>query len=126
MGGRLLFLSCCVSGGYKEMVQTKEDNWLLYTSFRFIRGGPSCPSRKRPCYPAFLSRMTRALMDSLGPEWRLKLPSIPVVPVSAQKRWNSLPPENHKETAKSKSKDPRSTKSKGKPRLPTQCWAVSL
>ncbi|XP_019605226.1 mitochondrial import receptor subunit TOM34 [Rhinolophus sinicus] len=59
-----------------------------------------------------LNRMTRALMDSLGPEWRLKLPSIPLVPVSAQKRWNSLPPENHKETAKSKSKETRNTKSK--------------
>jgi import receptor subunit TOM34 len=52
-------------------------------------------------------------MDSLGPEWRLKLPSIPVVPVSAQKRWNSLPSENYKETAKSKSKETTTTKSRG-------------
>ncbi|VTJ59247.1 Hypothetical predicted protein [Marmota monax] len=51
-----------------------------------------------------INRMTRALMDSLGPEWRLKLPSIPVVPVSAQKRWNSLPSEN-KESTKNKSKE---------------------
>ncbi|KAM5220762.1 mitochondrial import receptor subunit TOM34 [Hipposideros larvatus] len=57
-----------------------------------------------------INRMTRALMDSLGPEWRLKLPSIPLVPVSAQKRWNSLPPENHKETAKSKSKETTAAK----------------
>uniref|UniRef100_A0A8D2GYJ7 Translocase of outer mitochondrial membrane 34 n=1 Tax=Urocitellus parryii TaxID=9999 RepID=A0A8D2GYJ7_UROPR len=49
-----------------------------------------------------INRMTRALMDSLGPEWRLKLPSIPVVPVSAQKRWNSLPSENKESTKKSK------------------------
>lgn len=63
------------------------------------------------CDSAFSSRITRALMDSLGPEWRLKLPPIPVVPVSAQKRWNSLPSENHKETAKNKSKE--TTKSRG-------------
>ncbi|KAF7461090.1 Hypothetical predicted protein [Marmota monax] len=51
-----------------------------------------------------INRMTRALMDSLGPEWRLKLRSIPVVPVSDQKRWNSLPSEN-KETTKNKSNE---------------------
>uniref|UniRef100_A0A8C6IAH1 Mitochondrial import receptor subunit TOM34 n=1 Tax=Mus spicilegus TaxID=10103 RepID=A0A8C6IAH1_MUSSI len=59
-----------------------------------------------------INRITRALMDSLGPEWRLKLPPIPVVPVSAQKRWNSLPSENHKETAKTKSKEATATKSR--------------
>ncbi|XP_012866549.1 PREDICTED: mitochondrial import receptor subunit TOM34 isoform X1 [Dipodomys ordii] len=59
-----------------------------------------------------INRMTRALMDSLGPEWRLKLPSVPVVPVSAQKRWNSMPSENHKETVKSKSKETTTTKSR--------------
>uniref|UniRef100_G1R4I3 Translocase of outer mitochondrial membrane 34 n=1 Tax=Nomascus leucogenys TaxID=61853 RepID=G1R4I3_NOMLE len=59
-----------------------------------------------------INRMTRALMDSLGPEWRLKLPSIPLVPVSAQKRWNSLPLENHKEMAKSKSKETTATKNR--------------
>uniref|UniRef100_A0A8J8XBW3 Mitochondrial import receptor subunit TOM34 n=2 Tax=Callithrix jacchus TaxID=9483 RepID=A0A8J8XBW3_CALJA len=59
-----------------------------------------------------INRMTRALMDSLGPEWRLKLPSIPLVPVSAQKRWNSLPSENHKEMAKSKSKETTTTKNR--------------
>lgn len=51
-----------------------------------------------------INRMTRALMDSLGPEWRLKLRSIPVVPVSDQKRRNSLPSEN-KETTKNKSNE---------------------
>lgn len=59
-----------------------------------------------------INRITRALMDSLGPEWRLKLPPIPVVPVSAQKRWSSLPSENHKETAKSKSKETTATKNR--------------
>ncbi|XP_037668062.1 mitochondrial import receptor subunit TOM34 isoform X2 [Choloepus didactylus] len=49
-----------------------------------------------------INRMTRALKDLLGPEWRLKLPPIPSVPVSAQKRWDSLLLENHKETAKTK------------------------
>ncbi|XP_058143117.1 mitochondrial import receptor subunit TOM34 isoform X3 [Dasypus novemcinctus] len=56
-----------------------------------------------------INRMTRALKDSLGPEWRLKLPPIPSVPVSAQKRWDL---ENHKENAKTKSKETTSTKNK--------------
>ncbi|XP_024415337.1 mitochondrial import receptor subunit TOM34 [Desmodus rotundus] len=59
-----------------------------------------------------VNRMTKALMDSLGPEWRLKLPSVPVVPVSAQKRWNPSSSENHKETAKSKSKQITAAKSR--------------
>ncbi|XP_004585896.1 mitochondrial import receptor subunit TOM34 [Ochotona princeps] len=59
-----------------------------------------------------INRMTRALMDSLGPEWRGKLPSIPLVPVSAQKRWNSLPSENSQETAKSRYKETTTTKSR--------------
>ncbi|XP_010839276.1 PREDICTED: mitochondrial import receptor subunit TOM34 [Bison bison bison] len=58
------------------------------------------------------SRMTRTLMDSFGPEWRLKLPSIPLVPVSSQKRWECLPLENHKEPSKSKSKGTTSAKSR--------------
>ncbi|XP_007464844.1 PREDICTED: mitochondrial import receptor subunit TOM34 [Lipotes vexillifer] len=58
------------------------------------------------------SRMTRALMDSFGPEWRQKLPSIPLVPVSAQKRWECLPSGYCKETAKSKSKETTATKSR--------------
>ncbi|XP_068421515.1 mitochondrial import receptor subunit TOM34 isoform X2 [Eschrichtius robustus] len=61
------------------------------------------------------SRMTRALMDSFGPDWRQKLPSIPLVPVSAQKRWECLPSENCKETAKSKSKESTATKSRVPP-----------
>ncbi|XP_070276973.1 mitochondrial import receptor subunit TOM34 [Myotis yumanensis] len=56
-----------------------------------------------------VNRMTRALMDSLGPEWRLKLPSIPLVPLSAQKRWDS---EYHKETPKGKSKETTTAKSR--------------
>ncbi|XP_008065104.1 mitochondrial import receptor subunit TOM34 [Carlito syrichta] len=59
-----------------------------------------------------INRMTRALMDSLGPEWRLKLPSIPLVPASAQKRWNSSPSENHEETAKIKPKETLTPKSR--------------
>ncbi|XP_036683034.1 mitochondrial import receptor subunit TOM34 isoform X1 [Balaenoptera musculus] len=69
-------------------------------------------SWKPLCDPACLSRMTRALMDSFGPDWRQKLPSIPLVPVSAQKRWECLPSENCKETAKSKSKETTATKSR--------------
>ncbi|KAI5216048.1 mitochondrial import receptor subunit TOM34 [Manis pentadactyla] len=59
-----------------------------------------------------ITRMTRALMDSYGPEWRLKLPSIPLVPVSAQKRWDSLPLENHREATKSKSRDTTTAKNR--------------
>ncbi|XP_045660667.1 mitochondrial import receptor subunit TOM34 [Ursus americanus] len=59
-----------------------------------------------------INRMTRALVDSLGPEWRLKLPSIPLVPVTAQKRWDSLPLEYHKESAKSKFRETTSAKSR--------------
>lgn len=51
-------------------------------------------------------------MNSLGPEWRLKLPSIPLVPVSAQKRWDSSPSENHKAKAESKSKETAAAKNK--------------
>ncbi|XP_032462369.1 mitochondrial import receptor subunit TOM34 isoform X2 [Phocoena sinus] len=58
------------------------------------------------------SRMTRALMDSFGPEWRQKLPSVPLVPVSAQKRWECSPSGYRKETAKSKSKEATATKSR--------------
>lgn len=65
-------------------------------------------------YVTFLSRMTRALMDSYGPEWRLKLPSVPLVPLSAQKRWDSLPLENHREATKSKSRDTTTAKNRGK------------
>lgn len=59
-----------------------------------------------------INRMTRALMDSLGPEWRLQLPSIPLVPVSAQRRWDSLASGNHKETAESKFKEITTVKSR--------------
>ncbi|CAK7319746.1 Mitochondrial import receptor subunit TOM34 [Vulpes lagopus] len=57
-----------------------------------------------------INRMTRALVDSLGPQWRLKLPSIPLVPVSAQKRWDFSPPEYQKEVAKSKIKETTTAK----------------
>lgn len=101
--------------------------WLLRTPSGFMRGGlSSCPSRKPPCTSVCLSRMTRALVDSLGPEWRLKLPSIPLVPVTAQKRWDSLPLEYHKESAKSKFRETTSAKSRGKLRLPAQSVTVSL
>ncbi|XP_024602559.1 mitochondrial import receptor subunit TOM34 isoform X1 [Neophocaena asiaeorientalis asiaeorientalis] len=77
------------------------------------RGGISSrPSWNPLCDPACLSRMTRALMDSFGPEWRQKLPSVPLVPVSAQKRWECSPSGYRKETAKSKSKEATATKSR--------------
>uniref|UniRef100_A0A8C4N9M7 Translocase of outer mitochondrial membrane 34 n=1 Tax=Equus asinus TaxID=9793 RepID=A0A8C4N9M7_EQUAS len=59
-----------------------------------------------------INRMTRALRDSLGPEWRLKVPSVPLVPVSAQKRWDYMPSENHKETAKIKSRETTTAKNR--------------
>lgn len=52
-------------------------------------------------------------MDSLGPEWRLKLPLTPLVPVSAQKRWESLPSECRRERAKSKFRETTTAKSRG-------------
>ena len=85
-----------------------------------VRGCAIRMQPEPPCNPAFVSRMTKALMDSLGPEWRLKLPSVPVVPVSAQKRWNPSSSENHKETAKSKSKQITAAKSRGELCLPPQ------
>ncbi|XP_006839323.1 PREDICTED: mitochondrial import receptor subunit TOM34 [Chrysochloris asiatica] len=60
-----------------------------------------------------INRMTRVLMDSLGPDWRQKLPPTPLVPVSAQKRWDSMPRENHKDSAKSKSKETTTAKNQG-------------
>lgn len=59
-----------------------------------------------------INRMSRALMDSLGPEWRLKLPLTPLVPVSAQKRWESLPSECRRERAKSKFRETTMAKSR--------------
>ncbi|XP_042836251.1 mitochondrial import receptor subunit TOM34 isoform X1 [Panthera tigris] len=59
-----------------------------------------------------INRMSRALMDSLGPEWRLKLPLTPLVPVSAQKRWESLPSECRRERAKSKLRETTTAKSR--------------
>ncbi|KYO42163.1 mitochondrial import receptor subunit TOM34 [Alligator mississippiensis] len=35
-----------------------------------------------------VNRMTKALLEKDGPEWRQKLPRIPSVPVSAQRRWD--------------------------------------
>lgn len=89
--------------------------YRLYTGYIYHGKGDSgvFEKGKPPCDPPFPSRMTRALMDSLGPEWRLKLPAIPVVPVSVQKKWNALPSENHRETAKSKSKETTATKNRG-------------
>ncbi|NXK48661.1 TOM34 protein, partial [Chauna torquata] len=35
-----------------------------------------------------VNRMTKALLEKDGVNWREKLPPIPAVPISAQKRWN--------------------------------------
>ncbi|KAM6162990.1 mitochondrial import receptor subunit TOM34 [Rhynchocyon petersi] len=59
-----------------------------------------------------INRMTRVLMDSLGPDWRQKLPPTPLVPVSAQKRWDSKSSENHKDSAKSRPKETTTAKNK--------------
>lgn len=39
--------------------------------------------------PAISSRMTKALLEKDGVNWREKLPPIPTVPISAQKRWSA-------------------------------------
>ncbi|XP_075384822.1 mitochondrial import receptor subunit TOM34 [Tenrec ecaudatus] len=59
-----------------------------------------------------INRMTRALMDALGPDWRQQLPPTPVVPASAQKRWDPTSPESHRDAAKSKPKETMTAKNK--------------
>ncbi|XP_060086874.1 mitochondrial import receptor subunit TOM34 isoform X2 [Heteronotia binoei] len=51
-----------------------------------------------------VNRMTKALLEKDGLQWRQKLPPIPSVPVSAQKRWEP-PLGSHEAIAKSKSND---------------------
>ncbi|KAH0619106.1 hypothetical protein JD844_018780 [Phrynosoma platyrhinos] len=41
-----------------------------------------------------VNRMTKALLEKDGLQWRQKLPPIPTVPVSAQKRWEPSPAGN--------------------------------
>ncbi|KFQ20274.1 Mitochondrial import receptor subunit TOM34, partial [Mesitornis unicolor] len=38
-----------------------------------------------------VNRMTKALLEKDGVNWRQKLPPIPTVPISAQTRWNATP-----------------------------------
>ncbi|XP_029467945.1 mitochondrial import receptor subunit TOM34 [Rhinatrema bivittatum] len=45
-----------------------------------------------------VNRMTKALIEKDGLEWRKKLPSIPSVPVSKQKRWELTPENNSVDT----------------------------
>uniref|UniRef100_F7FY89 Mitochondrial import receptor subunit TOM34 n=1 Tax=Monodelphis domestica TaxID=13616 RepID=F7FY89_MONDO len=52
-----------------------------------------------------VNRMTKALMDTDGLEWRLKLPPIPSVPIAAQKRWEAAPGGDHEKAAKTKLKE---------------------
>ncbi|XP_015273513.1 PREDICTED: mitochondrial import receptor subunit TOM34 [Gekko japonicus] len=52
-----------------------------------------------------VNRMTKVLLERDGLQWRQKLPPIPSVPVSAQKRWES-PLRSHEATARSKANDP--------------------
>ncbi|XP_042317769.1 mitochondrial import receptor subunit TOM34 isoform X2 [Sceloporus undulatus] len=49
--------------------------------------------RRAAAYEA-LERMTKALLDKDGLQWRQKLPPIPTVPVSAQKKWEPPPAGN--------------------------------
>lgn len=42
----------------------------------------------QPTDGAVSSRMTKALLEKDGVNWRQKLPPIPTVPVSAQTRWS--------------------------------------
>uniref|UniRef100_A0ACB8F5W5 Mitochondrial import receptor subunit TOM34 n=1 Tax=Sphaerodactylus townsendi TaxID=933632 RepID=A0ACB8F5W5_9SAUR len=52
-----------------------------------------------------VNRMTKALLEKDGLQWRQKLPPIPAVPVSAQKRWE--PPLGSNEAiARSNSNEP--------------------
>ncbi|XP_066481394.1 mitochondrial import receptor subunit TOM34 [Tiliqua scincoides] len=49
-----------------------------------------------------VNRMTKALIEKDGLQWRQKLPPIPTVPVSAQRRWDS-PVGSQEDTSRSKS-----------------------
>ncbi|XP_053099404.1 mitochondrial import receptor subunit TOM34 isoform X2 [Hemicordylus capensis] len=51
-----------------------------------------------------VNRMTKVLLDAHGLQWRQKLPPIPAVPVSAQRRWES-PLGSQEATPKNKSND---------------------
>uniref|UniRef100_A0ABM5G5V8 Mitochondrial import receptor subunit TOM34 isoform X1 n=1 Tax=Pogona vitticeps TaxID=103695 RepID=A0ABM5G5V8_9SAUR len=52
-----------------------------------------------------INRMTKALLEKDGFQWRQKLPPIPAVPVSAQRRWEPPPSGNQETTTRSKAKD---------------------
>ncbi|KAF7240850.1 Mitochondrial import receptor subunit TOM34 [Varanus komodoensis] len=49
--------------------------------------------------------MTKALLEKDGLQWRQKLPPIPSVPVSAQRRWELPPPGSQEASSKSKAND---------------------
>ncbi|XP_063001645.1 mitochondrial import receptor subunit TOM34 [Elgaria multicarinata webbii] len=51
-----------------------------------------------------VNRMTKALLEKDGLQWRQKLPPIPSVPASAQRRWEP-PPPGSQEASRSKAKD---------------------
>ncbi|XP_054835201.1 mitochondrial import receptor subunit TOM34 [Eublepharis macularius] len=52
-----------------------------------------------------VNRMTKALLEKDGLQWRQKLPPIPSVPVSAQRRWEPPPPGSHEATTRNKAND---------------------
>ncbi|XP_061487428.1 mitochondrial import receptor subunit TOM34 [Rhineura floridana] len=52
-----------------------------------------------------VNRMTKALLEKDGLQWRQKLPPIPAVPVSAQRRWEPLPLGSQEATSRSKEKN---------------------
>uniref|UniRef100_A0A8D0GDV2 Mitochondrial import receptor subunit TOM34 n=1 Tax=Sphenodon punctatus TaxID=8508 RepID=A0A8D0GDV2_SPHPU len=52
-----------------------------------------------------VNRMTKVLLEKDGLEWRQKLPPIPSVPVTAQRRWDSPPAGNQQAAPKSKQKE---------------------
>ncbi|NWU91675.1 TOM34 protein, partial [Upupa epops] len=56
-----------------------------------------------------VNRMTKALLEKDGVNWRQKLPAIPSVPISAQTRWNVPSAGDSKENA------PPKTASRGQP-----------
>lgn len=57
--------------------------------------------------------MTKALLEKDGFQWRQKLPPIPNVPVSAQRRWEPPPSGNQETTPRTKVKDAASIRKQG-------------
>uniref|UniRef100_A0A8C8VGI1 Mitochondrial import receptor subunit TOM34 n=1 Tax=Pelusios castaneus TaxID=367368 RepID=A0A8C8VGI1_9SAUR len=67
-----------------------------------------------------VNRMTKVLVEMDGPQWRQKLPPIPSVPVSAQRRWDCPPAENQEAAPRHKPNESASLEKQGPPTAGTE------